>query len=109
MNKIALVTGATSGIGAATAKILAQNNFNVIITGRRDDRLGKLAVEIIENDLTSRHRVSSVGLPQRQVTRCPDTEIRISELRDQWETNCLILVSFRLRLRARRECRALKP
>ncbi|MDA3890337.1 MAG: SDR family NAD(P)-dependent oxidoreductase [Salinivirgaceae bacterium] len=48
MKKIALITGATSGIGEATARILAQNNYNIIITGRRDDRLGKLAVEIIE-------------------------------------------------------------
>lgn len=48
MAKIALITGATSGIGKATARILAKNNFNLIITGRRDDRLGDLAVEIIE-------------------------------------------------------------
>jgi len=48
MRKIAMVTGATSGIGAATARILAKNNFNVIITGRRDDRLGDLAAEIID-------------------------------------------------------------
>lgn len=48
MKKIAMVTGATSGIGLATARILAKNNFNVIITGRRDDRLGDLAAEIID-------------------------------------------------------------
>ncbi len=48
MKKIALITGATSGIGMAAAKILAKNDFNVIITGRRDDRLGDLAAEIID-------------------------------------------------------------
>jgi hypothetical protein len=48
MRKIALVTGATSGIGKATAQILAKNNYDVIITGRRDDRLGDLAVELID-------------------------------------------------------------
>lgn len=32
----------------AAAKILAKNDFNVIITGRRDDRLGDLAAEIID-------------------------------------------------------------
>lgn len=40
--KIALITGATSGIGRATAKLLAQNDFNLIITGRRENRLSEL-------------------------------------------------------------------
>ncbi len=46
MNKIALVTGATSGIGKATAIILAQNGFNVIITGRREELLLQVSSEI---------------------------------------------------------------
>jgi NADP-dependent 3-hydroxy acid dehydrogenase YdfG len=43
---IAVITGATSGIGLATAKILAENKFDVIITGRRSDRLHHIADEI---------------------------------------------------------------
>lgn len=46
MNKIALITGATSGIGKATASLLAKNNFNIILTGRRIDRLAQTAKEI---------------------------------------------------------------
>ena len=38
MKKIALITGATSGIGKATAEILAIHNFNLIISGRRKER-----------------------------------------------------------------------
>lgn len=40
--KIALVTGATSGIGEATAIKLAENGYNVIITGRRKEKLDLL-------------------------------------------------------------------
>ena len=46
MNKIALITGATSGIGRATAVTLAQNNFDIIITGRRKELLEDLEKEI---------------------------------------------------------------
>lgn len=43
--KTAMVTGASSGIGAAIARILAQNGFNLVACGRRQDRLEALADE----------------------------------------------------------------
>ena len=46
MEKIVLITGATSGIGQACARRFAQNGYNVIITARRADRL-----EAIRHDL----------------------------------------------------------
>ena len=46
MNKIAIITGATAGIGYETAKVLSQNNFNLILTGRRKDRLMQICNEL---------------------------------------------------------------
>ncbi|MCB9263123.1 MAG: SDR family NAD(P)-dependent oxidoreductase [Flavobacteriales bacterium] len=48
MTKTALITGATSGIGKATANLLAQNAFNLILTGRRKERLEEFKKELIE-------------------------------------------------------------
>ncbi|MGB5988784.1 MAG: SDR family oxidoreductase [Marinifilaceae bacterium] len=46
MKKIAFITGASSGIGRATAKELAKENFDLIITGRRKERLDELSKQI---------------------------------------------------------------
>ena len=40
--KWALITGATSGVGKATADLFAQKGCNVIITGRRKEKLEAL-------------------------------------------------------------------
>ncbi|MBC6367175.1 SDR family NAD(P)-dependent oxidoreductase [Algoriphagus sp. AK58] len=45
-NKIALITGATSGIGKASAITLAKMGFDIIATGRRKERLDELEKEL---------------------------------------------------------------
>lgn len=46
MRRIALITGATAGIGRAVALRLAEDGCNIIITGRRQERLTELKKEI---------------------------------------------------------------
>lgn len=55
-SKIALITGATSGIGMATARLFASNGLHLILCGRRQERLDALAEELSEK--TSVHTLT---------------------------------------------------
>jgi NADP-dependent 3-hydroxy acid dehydrogenase YdfG len=48
MGEIIMITGATAGFGRATALKFAQNGYDVIITGRRKERLDELEKELVK-------------------------------------------------------------
>jgi 3-hydroxy acid dehydrogenase/malonic semialdehyde reductase len=54
---LVLITGATSGIGKSTAEIFAKNGFNLIITGRRQERL-----TLLKNKLESEFKIKVTDL-----------------------------------------------
>ena len=57
MNKIVLITGATSGIGKACAQKFAAEKHDIIITGRRKERLNEL-----QKELEAEHRIKVLPL-----------------------------------------------
>ena len=48
-NKVAIVTGSTSGIGAATAQLFAKHGAKVVVVGRRKERGERLVNSILQN------------------------------------------------------------
>lgn len=46
MKKYVFITGATAGFGEATARIFAENGWNLVLTGRRNERLEALREEL---------------------------------------------------------------
>jgi len=106
---VAVVTGASAGIGEATARRLAQEGFAVVLGARRIDRIGKLAAAIgdgaraLELDVTSPASVrtfcdaldrvdllvNNAGLAMH---RDAIAEGRDEDWRVMWETNVLGLV-----------------
>ena len=50
MNKVVMITGATSGIGMACARKFAENGDRLILTGRNEDRLADIKKELVAQD-----------------------------------------------------------
>lgn len=59
--KVIIITGASSGIGAETAKTLAANGARVVLSARREERLKTLAFEIGESAAYLKTDVSSLA------------------------------------------------
>lgn len=62
-NKVVVITGASSGIGAETAKLLASQGAKVVLGARREDKLAALTDEIIDAGGQAVYRVTDVTKP----------------------------------------------
>lgn len=65
-NKVIIIMGASSGIGAATTRLLAKNGARLVIAARRADKIEELAKEVegevypLKADVTNRQQVQAV-------------------------------------------------
>ena len=76
--KTVLITGATSGIGRATAEILAKEGFNLILTGRREERLEEMSARF-NNDFTGSTRTLVFD-----ITKLSEVEKSVQSLDNEW-------------------------
>ena len=79
MRKTVLITGATSGIGEATARKFAEASYRIIITGRRQERLDKLSGQLASANGTE---VLSLCFDVRSKS---EVEGQLGNLPDEWK------------------------
>lgn len=85
MGKIALVTGVTSGIGEATAILLAKEGYDLIITGRRAER-----VAAFEQKIVTEYGVKVLPLVF-DVRSLEEVQTNLGGLPDEWKAIDLLV------------------
>lgn len=86
MDQFAFITGATSGFGEATARVLSQNGYSLILMARRQDRLEKLKGELSSEKC-------KVILIQTDVRNENDVLTSVNSLPNEVKSNIQILVN----------------
>ncbi|MBI1387090.1 MAG: SDR family NAD(P)-dependent oxidoreductase [bacterium] len=71
-NKTAIITGASSGIGRATAETLAQAGMNLVLNGRRADRLDELTA-VLGKGVAVPGDISDPAMPSRLLQTAIDS------------------------------------
>lgn len=84
IQKTAFITGATSGIGMETARILAAHHYRLVLTGRRRERLEKLMQELI--------KLSPVYILNFDIRSKKEVDEALQKLPPEWE-NIDILIN----------------
>lgn len=71
MGKNAIVFGATSGIGKELAKLLVNDGYKVMITGRRIERLEEIKVENSDNYIAQQHDITDLNASDELFKKLP--------------------------------------
>jgi NADP-dependent 3-hydroxy acid dehydrogenase YdfG len=78
-NKIAFITGASSGIGEATAHLLAANGYNLILNARRKERINELSQKLEKEFAIKTHQLIF------DVRNFQQVETALNDLPEEWK------------------------
>ncbi|MBC7868519.1 MAG: SDR family oxidoreductase [Gloeobacteraceae cyanobacterium ES-bin-316] len=80
MTKIALITGATAGIGEACARLFAAEGYSLVLTGRRKERLEQLSLDLKQST------GADIKLLFVDVRNRSAVEQQLNELSEEWKS-----------------------